>query len=173
MAQGEGISLLLRAYKLDNNEKYLDCAKKAKRFMLLPIEDGGTTQYCEEDIYFFECTHEPLILNGWIFSIWGLMDYNKQFKEKEVEEILRRTLSSLEKTLPQFDTGYWSKYENGMRISSPFYHNLHVAQLHVMYELTNSEVFNEYAKKWDSYSKNWVYSKKAFIIKAFQKVFKE
>ena len=36
MCQGEGASLLLRAYKLTGEEKYLNLAKKAIDFMLIP-----------------------------------------------------------------------------------------------------------------------------------------
>lgn len=73
MAQGEGISLLLRAHISTGEYKYLKAADLAKDFMLLPVDLGGTTRYVGEDIYLYEYTHEPLILNGWIFSIWGLL----------------------------------------------------------------------------------------------------
>ncbi len=45
MAQGEGASLLIRAHKEFNEEKYFIGAKKAIEFMLIPIEKGGTTLY--------------------------------------------------------------------------------------------------------------------------------
>ena len=37
MAQGEGISLLLRAYLGLHDDKYLDAVKRAVKFMLLPL----------------------------------------------------------------------------------------------------------------------------------------
>lgn len=173
MAQGEAISLLLRAYKLVQDERYLECAKKSFEFMIIPIEEGGTAKYNGEDIYFYECPADPLILNGWIFSIWGVMDYCKYFDSEEARIILDKTLISLKKMLPQFDIGYWSMYEDGMRISSPFYHGLHIAQLNVMYDLTGCQVFKEYAVRFKKYQNNWLNRKRAFITKAFQKVFKE
>ena len=30
--------------------------------MLLPIEKGGTTKYVGKDIFFYEYTHQPLII---------------------------------------------------------------------------------------------------------------
>ena len=42
MTQGEGASLLLRAYKETGDEKYFTGAKKAVYFMIIPIEEGGT-----------------------------------------------------------------------------------------------------------------------------------
>lgn len=173
MAQGEGISLLLRAYLELKDEKYLIATKKALQFMLMPLEQGGTTKYEGADVYFYECTEDPLILNGWIFSLWGIVDYCKYFKEEEVKNILDKTLITLERKLPDFDLGYWSMYEDGMRICSPFYHKLHIVQLRAMYELTGINMFNIYADKFECYQNNGMYRKRAFIEKVMQKIFKE
>lgn len=173
MAQGEGISLLLRAYLELEERKYLDTVKKAIKFMLLPIDKGGTTKYEGEDVYFYECTDDPLILNGWIFSLWGVVDYCKYFNDSEVKNILERTLKTLERKLSDYDIGYWSMYEDGMRISSPFYHKLHIAQLNIMYELTGKDVYKTYADKFEKYQSNKIYKNIAFVRKAMQKIFKE
>lgn len=173
MAQGEAISLLLRAYLGLKDERYLTAVHKAIKFMLLPLEKGGTTKYEGKDIYFYECTEDPLILNGWIFSIWGIMDYCKFFDDMNVKHILKDTLNTLEKRLPDFDIGYWSMYEDGMRICSPFYHKLHIAQLNVMCSLTKNNIYKIYAERFENYQHNGFYRKKAFIKKALQKVFKE
>lgn len=170
MAQGEGISLLLRAYQVSNNEEYILAAKKAFEFMILPKENGGTTEYNEDDVYFYECTEEPLILNGWIFSIWGVMDYYKFFKDENAKKLLNATLMTLEKRLPDFDVGYWSKYEDGKRICSPFYHKLHIAQLKVMYDLFGDQIYKEYADKWEKYQNSFWKPKRAFVKKAVQKI---
>ena len=173
MAQGEGISLLLRAYLELEERKYLDTVKKAIKFMLLPIDKGGTTKYEGEDVYFYECTDDPLILNGWIFSLWGVVDYCKYFNDSEVKNILERTLKTLEQKLSDYDIGYWSMYEDGMRISSPFYHKLHIAQLNIMYELTGKDVYKTYADKFEKYQSNKIYKNIAFVRKAMQKIFKD
>ena len=173
MAQGEGISLLLRAYLGLHDEKYIDAAKKAIKFMLLPLEQGGTTKYEGDNVFFYECTEEPLILNGWIFSLWGIMDYCKFFDDPNVKCILDKTLSTLERKLPDFDVGYWSMYEDGMRICSPFYHRLHIAQLSVMYELTSTNIYKLYADKFQEYQNNGINRKRAFMKKAMQKILQE
>ena len=173
MAQGEGVSLLIRAYLGLQDEKYIYAAKKAVKFMILPHEQGGTTKYQGDDVFFYECTEDPLILNGWIFSLWGIMDYCKFFNDSEAKTILNKTLSTLERKLPDFDIGYWSMYEDGMRICSPFYHKLHIAQLNVMYELTGTEIYKVYADKFEKYQNNGIDRKIAFLRKALQKIFKE
>lgn len=170
MAQGEAISLMLRVYLETSDEKFLAAAKKAEEFMLKSFEEGGPTKYVGHDVYLYECPKDPLILNGWIFSLWGLMDYCKMVDDANANDVLNRTLSTLERKLPDFNLSYWSMYEDGKRISSPFYHKLHVAQLNVMYNLTGKDVYKTYADKWHKYELNWLYRKLAFIKKACQKI---
>lgn len=171
MAQGEAISMLIRAYIQTKNPKYLDSIEKAKKFMLRPISDGGTTEYDEDDVYFYEYTPGPLILNGWIFSLWGLYDYCKYFKDVDTQNVLDMTLNSLKRKIKEFDMKYWSKYDSGNRISSPFYHKLHIAQLNAMYDLFGESIYKEVADKWENYQSSFWKRKRAFIAKAFQKVF--
>lgn len=171
MAQGEGISLLLRAYKETNQDSFLNSAHRAMDFLLLPIEKGGPTKYVNDKIYLYECPRDPLILNGWIFAIWGLMDYVKATGDIKVKNILNKTLETLEQDLSSYDLGYWSKYEDEKRIASPFYHRLHIAQLNVMYDLTGTPIYKKFADKWTKYQNNWIFSKIAFMKKAIQKVF--
>ena len=170
MAQGEGISMLIRAHIVTGNEQYMSAVRKAKDFMLKPISDGGATDYQCDDVYLYECTRDPLILNGWIFSLWGLYDYSKYIDDDRVKVVLNSTLKSLKKKLPEFDIKYWSKYEDGKRICSPFYHKLHIAQLRVMYDLFGDEIYKEYADKWEVYQRSFWKPKKAFVKKALQKI---
>lgn len=171
MAQGEGISMLIRAHIVTQDERYISAVHKARDFMLKPIAEGGTTNYQGDNVYLYECTHDPLILNGWIFSLWGLYDYSKYIEDLEVQSVLDATLNSLKKKLSNFDIKYWSKYEDGKRICSPFYHKLHVAQLLVMYDLFGDQIYREYANKWDTYQNSFWKPKVAFVKKAMQKMF--
>lgn len=171
MAQGEGISMLIRAHIVTHDEKYIYAAYKAKDYMLKPISDGGTTEHKDGDIVFYEATYNPVILNGWIFSLWGLYDYVKYTNDERSIEIFAIALESLKKKLPNFDMKYWSKYEDGKRICSPFYHKLHISQLRVMYDLFGDEIYNEYANKWTSYQNSFFNPKIAFAKKTLQKVF--
>ena len=170
MAQGEGISLLVRAHIVTGEEKYIRAAERAKDFMLKPISEGGTTGYENGDVIFYEDTCNPVILNGWIFSLWGLFDYCKAVEEDRAKNTLTATLNSLKKKLPEFDIGYWSKYEDGKRICSPFYHKLHIAQLRAMYDLFGDEIYKEYADKWEKYQKSFWKPKRAFLKKTWQKI---
>ena len=171
MAQGEGISMLVRAAIVTDDKRFADAADKAKEFMLKPIAEGGTTEYKGENVIFYEDTDNPVILNGWIFSLWGLYDYCKYTKDEEANVILQKTLESLKKKLPDFDTKYWSKYDDGKRICSPFYHKLHIAQLNTMHDLFGDHIYKDFADKWEKYQNSFWKRKRAFCKKAMQKIF--
>lgn len=171
MAQGEGISMLLRAAIVTGNTEFINAAHKAKSFMLKSIKEGGTTEYKGEEVFFYEATNHPVILNGWIFSIWGLFDYCKFVEDDEAKKVLSKSLETLKNALPNFDINYWSKYDADKHICSPFYHRLHIAQLNVMYDLFGDSVYKEYADKWDGYLRSFWKPKKAFCVKVVQKIF--
>lgn len=171
MAQGEGASLLIRAYKHTGDEKYLEKAKEAIDFMLLPLEEGGTTKYDGKDAYLMEYTFKGMVMNGAIFAWWGLYDYVLATNDSgNYRNALDKTLDSLVTVLPKFKCSYWSMYSLDGLIASPFYHNLHVAQMEAMYELTKISIFKEYAIQWKRQQSNFKCKIQAFIRKAFQKI---
>lgn len=171
MAQGEGVSMLIRAHIVTGDDRYIFAVHKSKEFMLMPIDEGGTTEYKGEDVIFYEYTANPVVLNGWIFSLWGLYDYCKYFEDEQAAVILQKTLESLKQKLVDYDTKYWSKYDDGKRICSPFYHKLHIAQLDTMYDLFGDSIYKEFADKWQGYQNCFWKRKRAFLQKAMQKVF--
>ena len=171
MAQGEGASFLIRAYLQTSDEKYIDAAKKAIDFMLKPVEEGGTTLYAENDIFFKEYTHLPVVLNGWIFAWWGLYDYSLIAKDcGSYSQILQQSCETIIRYLPLFNTRYWSKYDLSNRLTSPFYHRLHIAQMQAMFQLTDIAIFDEYANLWTRQLDNPINKWRAFFVKASQKI---
>lgn len=171
MAQGEGASLLLRGYTEFNNSDYLKKAKLAIDYLMKPIEEKGTALYKQNEIFLKEYMDEPVILNGWIFSLWGIYDYLKIDKNNErMKEFYQKTLITMENHLQDFDNGYWSKYDSEVKITSPFYHNLHINQLKVMYDITGHQIFQVYASKFEKYEQSFFNRIRAFIKKAMQKI---
>lgn len=174
MAQGEATSLLVRAHVHTKEQKYLDAAKRALDFMLLPLEDGGTTKYEGDDAFLMEYTFKGMVLNGSIFSWWGLYDYVLATDDNgKYKEAMDKTLKSLVKVLPQYKCAYWSMYSEDGLMASPFYHNLHVAQMQAMYQITGEPIFDEYAKRWEHQQKNPCCKCLAFVKKAIQKILEQ
>lgn len=174
MCQSEGVSLLLRAYVSTKNDEYFNLAKKAIEFMIKPICDGGTAIYNGDNIYFQEYVsdYNLTVLNGWIFSIFGLYDFTLVCSEKKYKNILDNTVETLSKTLKKYDRGFWSDYDLKGTIASPAYHDLHIRQLKLLYDLFHINEFNVYANKWSKYQKSKLKMMCAMAIKFRQKIFK-
>lgn len=171
MAQGEAASVLARAYVTYKEEAYYQAASKAVMFMLKSVDEGGVTKYEGENVFLLEYTHLPTVLNGWIFAWWGLYDYTLINSEQYYIDMLQRSLATMVKSLAKFSNNFWSFYDiEGKKIASPFYHNLHIAQLEVMYELTGKSIFCLYANKWRRYQSNPINKIIAFLAKSFQKI---
>ena len=170
MAQGEGASLLIRAYLFFGDEKYFLCARKAIDLMLTPLEKGGTSRFVEKDLYLLEFMDLPCVLNGWIFALFGLYDFTIVCKESFYLECLRDTLDTMKRHLIDYDNGYWSKYDEAKMLASPFYHKLHIAQLTILSLIENDSEWSLYLSKFKRYqSKRWNRTR-AFWKKAFQKI---
>ncbi len=78
MAQGRGIQVLLRAYLLTSSSKYLDAAGEALKAYSVTYENGGIRQLDGDgNVCYEEYPGKPTshVLNGFIFSLWGLHDY--------------------------------------------------------------------------------------------------
>ena len=170
MCQGEGASLLVRMYTKTKDPKYLNAAIKAIDFMLLPIDQGGTSLYKDDLLILLEYTHLEPVLNGWVFALFGLYDVFLVSNREEFKIVLDKTIYALKKYLSRFDTGYWSYYDLDKKIASPFYHNLHIAQLDALYAITNDSEFLQYHEKFTMYNRRFLNKAYAFIKKAFQKI---
>lgn len=131
MSQGQGISILVRAWRETSEPKYLDAATRAAQAMLAPVSCGGTSLQIDDQIVLEEypCSKPRPVLNGWIFAIFGLYDYQFGSFSKQVATSLDATIRGLLMYLPKFDCGFWSLYDSGGTLASPFYQRLHIAQL--------------------------------------------
>jgi hypothetical protein len=172
MVQGEAISLLVRAWLNTNDNVFRSSAEKALTLLIKPIEDGGVCYFCNGDIFLEEVPTYPrnTILNGWMFSLMGLYDYYLTFNDLEVRDLFIRTLSTLKKHLPDYDSGYWSYYDLRKHISSPFYHNLHIAQLKAINMIEPDETLSYYINKWINYNKYTLNRCRALLLKVYQKL---
>lgn len=177
LAQGQGISLLLRAYCNTGERRYLEAALRAFDAFLIPVEKGGVTFIDSSgDLWFEEYIVKPPthILNGFIWAMWGVYDYFLLTREESARNLFARATQTLLRNLSRYDLGFWSLYEqSGTRLSmlaSPFYHRLHIVQLRIMYRLTWESKFAEYADKWEKYSQSTAKSLYALFYKCVFKL---
>ena len=170
MVQGEAAALLLRAYRDSEKQDYLDAAKRACDFMLLDKEQGGTAETVQGHLVLLEGTDCPMILNGAIYSWFGLYDLWKVTGDIRYGAATEDVIAGIKCQLPAYDTGYWSYYCLDKRIASPFYHQLHITQLRVLAKLLDDNDFESEARKYEKYYCNRFCYGRAFVKKAFQKL---
>lgn len=177
LAQGQGISLLVRAHQETDNPAYLEAAQRAFAAFLETTDKGGVTYVDKEGYTWFEeaivdpPTH---ILNGFIWAAWGVYDYHLYTRSQEAERLFAEAVRTLKDNLHCFDAGFWSLYEqSGTRmkmLASPFYHRLHIVQLQVMHKLTNEPVFADYTRRWEAYQHDPLKRALALAYKALFKL---
>ena len=170
MGQGEGASVLIRAYTAFNDKQYLNAAKKAVDFMLTEISNGGTAIRNEDSLYLEEYPQNPprSVMNGWIFSLFGI--YDLSIVEKSYLDEFELSSKTLSRTIDNYDNGYWSLYDLEKRVASPAYHTLHIALLNVMYDLTEDETYKNKAEKFRRYELKQLNKIRAIAKKFIQKL---
>ncbi len=155
MAQGLAISVLLRAYQLTQNIKYKETADKAYKTFNLDIQNNGVKYVDNEGYTWLEeyaISPPPHILNGFIYATFGIYDFYRVTKNKQALNLFMGQIKTLENKLEKYDIGYWSLYNLVQdHPAAKSYHILHINQLKVLYQLTNKEIFKEYAEKWENY----------------------
>ena len=161
LAQGQGISVLVRAYKETGDSAYLEAARQAFTSFQTPVSEGGIAFTDDRgDLWFEEYIVSPPthILNGFIWAAWGVHDYCLATQHPSAQDLYARAIQTLLRNLDRYDLGFWSLYEqSGTRlpmVASPFYHQLHIVQLRVMHQLTGEEKFARVADRWESYGRS-------------------
>jgi len=157
-SQSRGISILLRAHQITGDKKYFDLAQKALKPFTKSVAEGGVTSHTEWGPFYEEYpADEPvLVLNGHIFSLFGLFDFHRFFPENTLaEELFFAGYNTLINTLPEFDLGYWSRYNYCKADFYPeidpatiYYQRLHILQLKVLNKIRYSDSLVYYIKRW-------------------------
>jgi heparosan-N-sulfate-glucuronate 5-epimerase len=177
LAQGQGISALLRCHSATQDTKYLEAAKRAFESLTKSVDDGGVLYREGNDLWIEEyiVTKPTHILNGYMWAMWGVRDLVLATGDSTASDLWNKCVSTLERNLPSFDLGYWSLYDqssNGIlkMITSTFYHRLHIVQLQIMWQMTNIETFRQYSQNWDAYTGSRINRIRAKVGKAIFKL---
>ena len=161
MAQGEAISVLLRAHSIAPLDEYADGAMRAALPFRADIARGGVVWQSGNEIFFEEIAneHAPHVLNGCIFALWGAWELWMQCGEPWLQSLIERCVATLRRWLSRFDTGWWSLYSLLMsatdqpHLATLKYHQFHVAQMRVLARMFDEPLFDETASRWASYAK--------------------
>lgn len=167
LAQGQGISVCLRAFRLTGDETYLHVTHKAfNAFRRLAREHAGGVLDDDRGYLWLEeyiVTPPNHVLNGFIWALWGVRDYAVFFEDSCAWDLWRSCLQTLKKNMHRYDLGFWTSYDlavaghQPVMPSSLYYQNLHVIQMQAMYKLTGDDIFDSYARKWENQLSNSLY----------------
>jgi heparosan-N-sulfate-glucuronate 5-epimerase len=160
MAQGQGVSALIRAHDLEPDDRKATAARLAARSFAFSLKDGGVrdtdrhgcTIYKE-----FACPDSPTVLNGLIFGLIGLKEYSEYFHDQDAEGDFNAGIDGLKRHLAGFEVGVyplfkWSRYDDRFIIlAAGRYHRIHVRQLAHLFRITKDEFFLKYALRWKRY----------------------
>ena len=156
LAQAQAASVLVRAYLHTGEAHYsamaLDATKPLLRLtnpsVVASLPDGPALEECP-------CRPPSLILNGWIYALWGLRDVATGLGSAEAAAQCASSESCLAAMLGRYDSGWWSCYSlfpfRLPDLAKAFYHRLHIDQLRVLARLTGNPGFDACATRWASY----------------------
>jgi hypothetical protein len=177
LAQGCGLSMLVRAADATEDPSLAAAAHAAFESFTLPVGSGGVVVTdAQGHLWIEEYLVDPPshILNGFIWAAWGVYDYANWSGCSAAREVWERSVETLAKRVHEFDIGWWSLYESpcGSRrmLASPYYHRLHITQLQVLHQMTGHAVFRETAARFASYERNRLYRARALAEKGWFKL---
>jgi heparosan-N-sulfate-glucuronate 5-epimerase len=155
MAQGQAISVLLRAHALSGESPYLEAAREALEPMLIQVSEGGVQSTLDGVAVLEEYpTAEPsAVLNGWIFALIGVHELASVDGDERARELFESSAAGLVALLPRYDIGWWSVYSlqrhGGRRdLAKPFYQRLHADLLEALALICPAPELRDYAERW-------------------------
>jgi len=115
LAQGEGLSVLVRAWRLTGDRRFLDQARAALPMLERPVTCGGVASRLPDGSFFVEeypGGRHRHVLNGALFAVVGLDDLARLSGEPEpgAQAQRDRLLAALSRNLALWASGDWSVY---------------------------------------------------------------
>ena len=168
--QSRGLSIMMRAWQLTGDNKYLEACEKALIPFTKDISNGGVAVDLNSNNAFYEeyVAEKPTrVLDGHIFSLWGLYDFIRVIdKEKDQEahllskELFDKGIEGLINSLPKYDMGFWVLFNRCDLKHYPKkdpctigYLRLISRQLEILYKITNRKELKDYSTKFSKYDR--------------------
>ncbi|MCX7720178.1 MAG: D-glucuronyl C5-epimerase family protein [Dictyoglomus thermophilum] len=123
--------LLLRAYDITKDVKYLEAADKLYISSISPISEGGSLNFLDGKPWIEEYVDPriddykklPYVLNGMIYATYGIMAYEKFRNVKNGYSL--KLLESIFYNLEKFYNNGWSYYDLIKTSANLKYHRIH------------------------------------------------
>jgi heparosan-N-sulfate-glucuronate 5-epimerase len=154
MAQGEIISFYTRMYQLTGKQELLSTAMEAFDFLKLEVTEGGVRRQDKQGRIWLEefpLSTPSYVLNGFIYTLFGLVDLFRVSNNQHVKAEIDLCLVSLKHYLPQFSLWYWPIYDLKRKelIMTYYLRNVYIPQMQALCCLFPEEpLFAETVKRW-------------------------
>jgi hypothetical protein len=157
LTQGQALSLWLRLKVFGDTFKDLDhIGPLLLNGMLSAVEDGGGLYRDRrtEELWLEEYPSTPAshVLNGFIFALFGLIEFNIRSdldKSDEIVSIEQKLIRTLSINIERYDKFGWSCYDLAKSNFAPtHYHIIHIFTLSYLSNMLNNDRFSVVAEKW-------------------------
>jgi heparosan-N-sulfate-glucuronate 5-epimerase len=138
LAQGEAISVLVRAASLTGDEEHVALAQRAMEPMTLGLDAHGVQDAIDGDVFLEEYPDgdAPHVLNGCLYAMVGLIDLHRFDGSADAADLLDGLSATLERHIMRWDLNGWSAYDlaherdGGVaNACTPAYQSLHATLL--------------------------------------------
>jgi len=168
MAQGHGISMMVRAAQVTADASYWTAAQRALAPFKKLTHEGGVRNNIMGIYPWFEeypFTEGHFVLNGFIYALIGLYDLSSARDAptelgNESRKLFHEGLSSLKEMLPLYDAGKGSVYDlthyvkkRAPNLARWDYHTVHIQQLRLLNSFLHDDQISEFATRWGGYLK--------------------
>ena len=168
MAQGQAISVMVRAGLATNEARFWSAARKALSPFRLSTSQGGVRNvFHNRFVWFEEYPFEEglFVLNGFMYALIGLLDLSTapgapEETKNEAQALFNEGMESLRALLPLYDNGKGSNYDlqhivkqvRGPNRARWDYHTVHIQQLNLFKSVfPDQPIFAEMATRWMGY----------------------
>ena len=145
ITQAEILSLAIRIFITEPSDSLKSIIHKLANSMIKDKSEGGILIKTPEGFHWIEeypGTKPSYVLNGFIFCIIALLEYELNFPSEKIKIINEQLLESLIKSLPHYKRGKYFKYSRlYATLSNIEYQGVYVCQFKHLYLLTGNEAF--------------------------------
>lgn len=121
LAQGQALSLLVRAWEITGDSGYLDAGRAALGAFSRPVEEGGVLRFWRGHPFYEEypTVGPSLVLNGFLFALVGLHEFAEATADAEAERLWVAGEETAATLLPLYAYGDTTTYGLAHLASSP------------------------------------------------------
>jgi len=172
MSQGLALSVLVRAFRLTQDDRLLSLAEQSARVFERYVEDGGVRTQEDSHVLYEEYPGYPLarVLDGFLFSLLGLYDLAQELKSAKIRKLFDDGVDGLKFKLADWDyRGKWTWYGTHGYLCPPHYHRLNGTLVAILAHITKDAFLMRFAERWNRQRLSSLDKAEIFVLFALTK----